>query len=71
MDDHGQQPFWRSPIGLAVIGFLLIAGFFLARRAPGVPAGRRLRAPDRAGGRRTRPADREHRSQEMTGSAKT
>jgi hypothetical protein len=29
MDDHANSSFWRSTSGIVVIGFLMIAGFFL------------------------------------------
>ena len=28
-EQHEQQPWWRTPIGIVTCGFLIVAGFFL------------------------------------------
>ena len=28
-DEHQEQPWWRTPIGLVACGFIIVAGFFL------------------------------------------
>jgi uncharacterized membrane protein len=28
-DEHQEQPWWRTPVGLVACGFLIVAGFFL------------------------------------------
>jgi hypothetical protein len=29
MQEHAREPFWRTKSGIVLIGFLLVAGFFL------------------------------------------
>jgi peptidoglycan/LPS O-acetylase OafA/YrhL len=29
MDEHSQTPWWRTPFGFVLCGFLAVAGFFL------------------------------------------
>jgi peptidoglycan/LPS O-acetylase OafA/YrhL len=28
-DEHQEQPWWRTPLGIVTCGFLIVAGFFL------------------------------------------